>query len=143
MTGSSPTIADRLFSMSVKAKLLPSTGGCPSTVEHLLVSKQKRRKMNRGLKLFSSVLFALNVGVVGGGVTSALADEAEVEVGLGELRSAVLSLLAPAGAVATETNPTYKDAAAPRPAAPPPPAAAAGPSYQKTLPPHTHTDPNT
>ena len=89
--------------------------------------------MNRGLKLFSSVLFALNVGVVGGGVTSALADEAEVEVGLGELRSAVLSLLAPAGAVATETNPNYKDAAAPAPAAPPSPAAADWPSYNKTL----------
>jgi len=89
--------------------------------------------MNRRLKLFSIVLFALNAGVVGGGVTSALADEAEVEVGLGELRSAILSLLAPAGAVATETNPNYKGAAAPAPAAPPSPAAADWPSYNKTL----------
>ena len=89
--------------------------------------------MNRGLKLFSSVLFALNVGVVGGGVTSSLADEAGVEVDLGELRGAILSLAAPAGAVATETNPNYKGAAAPAPAAPPSPAAADWPSYNKTL----------
>ena len=89
--------------------------------------------MNRRLKLFSIVLFALNADVVGGGVTSALADEAEVEVGLGELRSAILSLLAPAGAVATETNPNDKGAAAPAPAAPPSPAAADWPSYNKTL----------
>src|SRR5260370_27439626 len=89
--------------------------------------------MNRRLKLFSIVLFALSGGVVGGGVTSALADEAGVEVDLGELRSAVLSLLAPAGAVATETNPNYKGAAAPAPAAPPSPAAADWPSYNKTL----------
>ena len=32
--------------------------------------------MNRRLELFSIVLFALNAGVVGGGVSSALADEA-------------------------------------------------------------------
>jgi alcohol dehydrogenase (cytochrome c) len=89
--------------------------------------------MNRRLKLFSIILFGLNAGVVGGGVTSSLADEAEVEVGLGELRSAILSLLAPAGAVATETNPNYKGAAAPAPAAPPSPAAADWPSYNKTL----------
>jgi alcohol dehydrogenase (cytochrome c) len=89
--------------------------------------------MNRRLELFSIVLFVLNAGVVGGGVTSALADEAEVEVGLGELRSGILSLFAPAGAVATETNPNYKGAAAPAPAAPPSPAAADWPSYNKTL----------
>ena len=57
--------------------------------------------MNRRLKLFSIVLFALNAAVVGGGVTSSLADEAGVEVGLGDLRGAILSLFAPAGAVAT------------------------------------------
>jgi hypothetical protein len=34
MTDSSPTIVDRLISVSVKAKLLPSTGGCPPTVEN-------------------------------------------------------------------------------------------------------------
>jgi hypothetical protein len=44
MTSSSPTIVDRFISMSVKAKLLPSKGGCPSTVENLLVSKQERHK---------------------------------------------------------------------------------------------------
>ncbi len=32
MTASSPTIVDRFMSMSVKAKLLPTKGGCPSTV---------------------------------------------------------------------------------------------------------------
>jgi hypothetical protein len=32
------------FIMSVKAKLLPAKGSCPSTVENLLVSKQGRRK---------------------------------------------------------------------------------------------------
>ncbi len=44
MTASSPTIVDRFMSMSMKAKLLPSKGGCPSTVENLLVSKQGSRK---------------------------------------------------------------------------------------------------
>jgi hypothetical protein len=44
MTDSSPTIGDRCMSVSVKAKLLPSQGGCPSTVENLLVSKQGSRK---------------------------------------------------------------------------------------------------
>jgi alcohol dehydrogenase (cytochrome c) len=86
--------------------------------------------MNRRLELFSIVVFA---AVMGGGVTSSLADEAGVEVDLGELRSAILSLLAPAGAVATETNPNYKGAAAPALAAPPSPAAADWPSYNKTL----------
>jgi alcohol dehydrogenase (cytochrome c) len=65
--------------------------------------------MNRRLELLI-VLFALNTGVGGGGVTSSLADEAGVEARIGELRGAVLSLLAPAGAVATETNPNYKGA---------------------------------
>ena len=51
--------------------------------------------MNRRLELFSIVLFALNAGVVGGGVTSSLADEAGVEVGVGELRGEILSLFAP------------------------------------------------
>jgi alcohol dehydrogenase (cytochrome c) len=88
--------------------------------------------MNRRLKLLSIALFALEAGAVGG-ITSSLADEASVEVGVGELRSAILSLFAPAGAVATETNPNYKDAAAPAPAAPPSPAAADWPSYNKTL----------
>ena len=70
--------------------------------------------MNRRLELFSIVLFALNAGVVGGGVTSSRADEPGVEVDLGDIRSEVLSLFAPAGAVATEANPNYKNVAAPR-----------------------------
>jgi alcohol dehydrogenase (cytochrome c) len=49
------------------------------------------------------------------------------------LRGEILSLFAPAGAVATETNPNYKGAAAPAPAASPSPAAADWPSYNKTL----------
>ena len=49
------------------------------------------------------------------------------------MRGAILSLFAPAGAVATETNPNYKGAAAPAPAAPPSPAAGDWPSYNKTL----------
>jgi alcohol dehydrogenase (cytochrome c) len=88
--------------------------------------------MNRRLELLSIVLFALFAGVVGG-ITSSLADEAGIEVDLGDLRGEILSLLAPAGAVATETNPNYKGAAAPAPAAPPSPAAADWPSYNKTL----------
>ena len=49
------------------------------------------------------------------------------------MRGAILSLLGPRGAVATETNPNYKGAAAPAPAAPRSPAAADWPSYNKTL----------
>ena len=59
--------------------------------------------MNRRLELLSIVLFALGAGVVGG-ITSSLADEAGVEARVGELRGEILSLLAPAGAVATETG---------------------------------------
>jgi hypothetical protein len=44
MPGSSPTIVDKFIGMSMKAKLLPSKGGCPSTVENLLVSKQGRHE---------------------------------------------------------------------------------------------------
>src|SRR5215467_4025580 len=90
--------------------------------------------MNRRLELLGSVLFALSAGVVGGGVTSSRADELTgIEVGVGELRGAALSLFAPRGAVATETNPNYKGAAALAPAAPASPAAADWPSYNKTL----------
>ena len=89
--------------------------------------------MNRRLGLVSIAVFALGTAVVGGGITSSLADVAGIEVGIGDLRGAVLSLLAPAGAVATETNPNYKGAGAPAPAAPPSPAAADWPSYNKTL----------
>ncbi len=89
--------------------------------------------MKRRLGLVSIVVFALCGGVVGGAVTSSLADEAGVEVGVGDVRGEILSLFAPRGAVATETNPNYKGAAAPAPAAPPSPAAADWPSYNKTL----------
>jgi alcohol dehydrogenase (cytochrome c) len=89
--------------------------------------------MNRRLELFSIVPFALIAGVVGGAVTTSLADEAGIEARVGELRGEILSLLAPPGAVARETNPNYKGAAAPAPAAPPSPAAADWPSYNKTL----------
>ena len=79
------------------------------------------------------MLFALDAGVVGG-ITPSLADEiTQVEVGVGELRGEILSLRAPPGAVAMETNPNYKSAAAPAPAAPRAPAAADWPSYNKTL----------
>jgi len=74
--------------------------------------------MNRRLGLAGIVVFALDAGLVVGGNTSSLADEAGLEARVGELRGAVLSLLAPAGAVATETNPNYKGVAAPAPAAP-------------------------
>jgi alcohol dehydrogenase (cytochrome c) len=87
--------------------------------------------MYRTLELLSIVLFA---GAVGGGVTSSFADEAGVEVGIGDLHGAVLSLFAPPGAIATEMNPNYaRTATAPLPAAPPSPAAADWPSYNKTL----------
>jgi alcohol dehydrogenase (cytochrome c) len=90
--------------------------------------------MNRRLKLLSVVLLALGGGVVGGVVTSARADEiTRVEVGVGDLRGEILSLFAPPGSVATESNPNYKGPAVPTPAAPPSPAAADWPSYNKTL----------
>jgi alcohol dehydrogenase (cytochrome c) len=89
--------------------------------------------MNRRLELVSVVLFALNAGAVGGGVTSSLADEAGIEARIGELRGAVLSLFAPAGVVATETNPNYKGVAASAPTPPPSAATADWPSYNKTL----------
>jgi alcohol dehydrogenase (cytochrome c) len=82
------------------------------------------------------VLIALGVigaAAVGAGITSSLADEAGIEVGVGDLRGEILSLFAPPGAVATETNPNYKGAAPPAPSAPRSPAAADWPSYNKTL----------
>jgi hypothetical protein len=51
-----------------------------------LQKKARETEMNRGLKLSSIVLFALAAGVVGGGVTSSRADEAGIEVGVGDLR---------------------------------------------------------
>ena len=80
-----------------------------------------------------AALAALYAAAVGSGITSSRADEAGIEVGVGDLRGEILSLFAPLGAIATETNPNYKGAAAPAPAAPPSPAAADWPSYNKTL----------
>ena len=83
--------------------------------------------------LIAAVALGVTGAAVVGGITSALADEAAIEADIGELRGAILSLLGPRGAIATETNPNYKSAAAPAPAAPRPPAAADWPSYNKTL----------
>jgi alcohol dehydrogenase (cytochrome c) len=69
--------------------------------------------MNRRFELISIMLFALDVGV-GGGVTSSRADEAAIEVGVGDLRGEILSLFAPQGAVATEMNPITKAPRRPR-----------------------------
>jgi alcohol dehydrogenase (cytochrome c) len=90
--------------------------------------------MTRRRKLSSIVLLALAAGGVSGGGISAHADEfTRIEVGVGDLRGEILSLFAPPGALATETNPNYKGAAAPAPTAPPSPAATDWPSYNKTL----------
>src|SRR5271163_4107677 len=91
--------------------------------------------MRKRLTILIGIVAALAVIGAGavGGITSSLADETGIEVGVGDLRGEILSLFAPAGAVATETNPNYKSAAAPAPAAPPSPAAADWPSYNKTL----------
>src|SRR6516225_9905844 len=79
-------------------------------------------------------LVAIIAAAVGGGVTSSRADVfTRIEVGVGDLRGEILSLFAPPGAIATETNPNYKGAVAPAPAAPSSPAAADWPSYNKTL----------
>ncbi|MGC1577325.1 MAG: hypothetical protein WA813_14610, partial [Beijerinckiaceae bacterium] len=88
--------------------------------------------MNRRLEIIILALVALDAGVVGG-ITSSRADVAGIEVDVGDLRGEILSLFAHPGAIATETNPNYKGAAAPAPAAPPSPAAADWPSYNKTL----------
>src|SRR5215475_8829388 len=88
--------------------------------------------MNHRLGLAGIVVFALNASVLGGGVTSSRADEEGLEARAAELRGAILTLFAPAGVIATETNSNYKGAAAPAPAAPSS-AAADWPSYNKTL----------
>src|SRR3984957_8505829 len=86
--------------------------------------------MNRRLEI---IIVALGAAAMSAGITPSVADEAGVEVGLGELRGAILSLFAPPGAIATETNPNYKGAASPAPTAPPSPAVADWPSYNKAL----------
>src|SRR5215475_4570965 len=79
-------------------------------------------------------LLAGVAAVVGGGITSSRADEfTRIEVGVGELRGEILSLFAHPGTIATETNPNYREGAAPARTAPPSPAAADWPSYNKTL----------
>ena len=88
--------------------------------------------MSRRLEIIILALVALGAGVVAG-ITASPADEAGIEVGVGDLRGEILSLFAPPGAVAAETNPNYRSAGAPRPPAPPSPAAADWPSYNKTL----------
>jgi alcohol dehydrogenase (cytochrome c) len=89
--------------------------------------------MSRRLEIIILALVALGPAAVGSGITSSRADEAGIEVDVGDLRGEILSLFAPLGAIATETNPNYKGAAAPAPSAPPSPAAADWPSYNKTL----------
>ena len=86
--------------------------------------------MRHGIR---SALVAIIAAVVGGGVTSSLADVAGIEVDIGDLRGEILSLFAPRGEIATETNSDYKGAAAPALTAPPSPTAADWPSYNKTL----------
>jgi alcohol dehydrogenase (cytochrome c) len=86
--------------------------------------------MNRRLEI---IIVALGAAAVGVGITPSLADVAGIEARVGELRGAVLSLWAPEGSIATETNPNFKGVAAPAPATPPSPASADWPSYNKTL----------
>jgi alcohol dehydrogenase (cytochrome c) len=83
--------------------------------------------MNRRLEIIAIALAAL-AGTAGAGVA-----QTAIEVDVGELRGEILSLFPPRGAVAIETNPNYKGAAAPARAAPPSPAAADWPSYNRTL----------
>src|SRR5271168_5080723 len=91
----------------------------------------REAQMNRR---FETIIVALALAAAAmGGIASSLADETGIEVDVGDLRGEILSLFAPAGAVATERNPDYKSAAAPAPAAPRSPAAADWPSYNKTL----------
>jgi alcohol dehydrogenase (cytochrome c) len=52
--------------------------------------KATETEMNRRLKIVSIALFALDAGVMGG-ITSSLADETGVEVGVGELRGEIMA----------------------------------------------------
>ena len=81
---------------------------------------------------FLSVSLALIGAFMGGEITSSLADEAGIEVGVGDVRGEILSLFAPPGATITEQI-NYKGAAAPTPALPSSPAADDWPSYNKTI----------
>jgi alcohol dehydrogenase (cytochrome c) len=89
--------------------------------------------MDRRIGLVSILALPLVAGLSGGGITSSFADEAGIEARVGEVRGAVLSLLAPVGVVATETNPDYKSVVAPAPAVHASATTADWPSYNKTL----------
>jgi alcohol dehydrogenase (cytochrome c) len=56
--------------------------------------------MNRKLEFLSIALAALGAAAVGSGITSSRADEAGIEVDVGDLRGEILSLFAPLGALA-------------------------------------------
>ena len=86
--------------------------------------------MSRRLEI---ILVALGAAVVGAGIAFLVKNETRVEVAVGETRGELLSRRAPAGTVTIETNPAYKGAAAPAPAAGASPATADWPSYNKTL----------
>jgi alcohol dehydrogenase (cytochrome c) len=89
--------------------------------------------MSRTLEIIILALVALGAAAVGAGIAWLVANKTRVEVAVGETRGELLSLRAPPGTVTTETNPAYKGAAVPAPAAGPSPAAADWPSYNKTL----------
>src|SRR6201996_1793749 len=130
MTDSNQTIVDEFMEQERESEALTFEGQFPLDSGKPARKQTREVQMNRGLKI---IIVALGAAVVGGGVTPSLADEAGIEARVGELRGAILSLFAPAGAVATETNPNYQDAAASAPAVPPSPAATDWPSYNKTL----------
>ena len=88
--------------------------------------------MNRRFEFLSIVLFAL-ARAWWAESPPRLRTRPELRWVSATLRGEILSLFAPPGAIATETNPNYKGAAAPAPAAPSSPAAADWPSYNKTL----------
>jgi alcohol dehydrogenase (cytochrome c) len=89
--------------------------------------------MNRRAEIIVVALVALGAAAAGAGITFLVANKTRVEVAVGETRGELLSLRAPPGTVTIETNPDYKGAAAPAPAAGPSPTAADWPSYNKTL----------
>jgi alcohol dehydrogenase (cytochrome c) len=89
--------------------------------------------MSRRLVIIVVALVALGAAGAGAGITFLVVNKTRVEVAVGETRGELLSLRAPPGTLTTETNPDYKGAAAPAPAAGPSPAAADWPSYNKTL----------
>ena len=89
--------------------------------------------MSRRHVIILLALVALGAAAAGAGIAVLVANMTRVEVAVGETRGELLSLRAPPGSVTTETNPAYKGAVAPAPAARPSPTAADWPSYNKTL----------